>query len=178
VNKKNTKRARGRVGICVRSQDETVLTQDPVCAELCGRRIGLKCEKGCMLRVSPTGEGGVFDEGVHLFRNVQTENQVVDAVVINDGKRLTTLLFDKRGLIKKQMGILEKFGLSRAERCIMEKYLSGFSNGEIAAELFISKTTLRTHLNNIYKKLPDGMKEVVMASHLGKSGAKRKKKER
>ena len=36
---------------------------------------------------------------------------------------------------------------------IQEKIAEGKSNKEIASELFISLSTVKTHINNLYKKL-------------------------
>ncbi|MCK6548013.1 helix-turn-helix transcriptional regulator [Myxococcota bacterium] len=46
-----------------------------------------------------------------------------------------------------------RWGLSRAERAVLEELVAGKSNAAIARELFISSETVRTHLTRIYKKL-------------------------
>ena len=43
--------------------------------------------------------------------------------------------------------------LSEQEQRVLELILSNRSNKEIAAELFISLSTVKTHINNLYKKL-------------------------
>lgn len=43
--------------------------------------------------------------------------------------------------------------LTGQERVIAEKIAQGKSNKEIASELFISLSTVKTHINNLYKKL-------------------------
>lgn len=156
------------IGVCIKGQDGTIEYQNKACADLCGVRVGKKCVKGCMHHYSQGKAAPPFEQGFHLFRNIEAENKIVDAVMINDGEKLTTLLYDKSAVIEKQLALLEPFGLSKAEVSVIERYLKGFSNLEIAAQLFISKATLRTHLNNIYKKLPDELKKEILASHLGK----------
>lgn len=43
--------------------------------------------------------------------------------------------------------------LTRQERKIVDHIISGMSNKEIADELFVSVSTVKTHINNLYKKL-------------------------
>jgi DNA-binding CsgD family transcriptional regulator len=155
------------VGVCVKSQSETVEFQNQPCIDVCGDQVGKRCEKGCMLRYSKGTTDEIFDRGFKLFKNVDTDGRVVDAVMISDGYNLTTLIYDKADVIKKQMEFINQFHLSKTELKVMEKFLQGHSNQDVASQLFISKATLRTHLNNIYKKLPENLKQEILSSHLG-----------
>ncbi len=47
----------------------------------------------------------------------------------------------------------EKYEISKREREIISQLLTGKSNKEIAAELYISYNTVKTHVKNIYRKL-------------------------
>jgi ATP/maltotriose-dependent transcriptional regulator MalT len=47
----------------------------------------------------------------------------------------------------------EPSSLSRRELEVLELVAAGNSNGEIAAKLFISVATVKTHLLNLYTKL-------------------------
>lgn len=53
--------------------------------------------------------------------------------------------------------------LTTQEKTIIEKIGLGKSNKEIAAELFISLSTVKTHINNIYKKLNVTSREELKA---------------
>ncbi|WP_350287851.1 LuxR family transcriptional regulator [uncultured Croceitalea sp.] len=55
--------------------------------------------------------------------------------------------------------------LTSQERTIMVKIAEGKSNKEIAAELFISLSTVKTHINNLYKKLDVGSREELKAMY-------------
>lgn len=48
---------------------------------------------------------------------------------------------------------LRSLGLTNREVEIYDLLLAGLANSEIAESLFISKATLKTHLNNIYRKI-------------------------
>lgn len=96
--------------------------------------------------------------GMTLIKNSGVDNSMVDAVVINNGKTLTTLIYPltkSEEELKKAKAKLMSFGLSKSELNIFLLVMSGKKNSEIQKELFISKPTLKTHLNNIYKKLPE-----------------------
>ena len=154
------------VGVCIKSQNETVEFQNQSCLDICGDQLGRRCEKGCMERYLPgTTEDRIFDNAFRVFRNVKIDSRSIDAIMINDGTKLTTLLCDRSAAIEKQLEYLKKFKLSKAEQKVAELYLMGLSNSEIATKLFISKGTLRTHLNTIYKKIPEDLKRELMSSH-------------
>ena len=138
------------LGTCIKSLDREVLYQNELCLETCGAMVGRVCEKGCMASYSPI-------LGMTLVKNSQVEDNIVDAVIINDGKKLTTLLYsNKKTEEEKEIenNRLQSFGLSKSEITIFLKVQDGKKNSQIIKELFISKSTLKTHLNNIYKKLP------------------------
>jgi len=48
---------------------------------------------------------------------------------------------------------IEAFGLTQREREVMELLAEGRSNGQIAAELFITRKTASVHVSNILGKL-------------------------
>ncbi len=57
----------------------------------------------------------------------------------------------KKTMVKNQTQLLSF--LSEKELSILEKLSQGKANKEIASELFVELSTIKTHLNNIYKKL-------------------------
>jgi DNA-binding NarL/FixJ family response regulator len=58
-----------------------------------------------------------------------------------------------KGLRRTQSSIQEQTGLSMREIEILRLLGSGVANEEIAQKLFISLNTVKTHLNNIFKKI-------------------------
>ena len=68
---------------------------------------------------------------------------------------LTTILFlfQKIKVIRKQEIISEVSTLTNQEEKIVKFICSGMSNKEIASTLFISSSTVKTHIRNIYSKL-------------------------
>lgn len=143
------------LGTCIKNTNKEVIYQNDICIKTCGEMGGIVCEKGCM-------DSYLFTPGMSLIKNSQIDNNQVDAVVINDGKTLTTLIYPYIQNEEDQQKEKEKllsFGLSKSEVTIFLAVMMGKKNRDIQKQLFISKSTLKTHLNNIYKKLPESFQQ-------------------
>ncbi|UII74847.1 LuxR C-terminal-related transcriptional regulator [Flagellimonas sp. HMM57] len=72
------------------------------------------------------------------------------------------LLVSKRKKVRTKAKILvEK--LTPQEQKIVQQILQDKSNKEIAAELFVSLSTIKTHINNLYKKLEVSSRHEIVA---------------
>lgn len=162
-----------KVGVCVKSTNTTVEYQNRISENLCGSQIGQICSKGCMAQLNKNHHE-VLSGNYKLFRNTQLDNDSADTIIIHDGEKITTLLFSQKENIQRQLNVLGEYNLTKSELNIMKKFLEGHSNIEITKSLFISKSTLRTHLNNIYKKIPFELKEEVLDCHFGRDSKKTK----
>lgn len=148
----------GQLGLCVKMLNREVISQDELCQKLCGNMIGKICDKGCMKNYfSFEASENILNEGMTLVKNSVVDESIIDAVIINNGKTLTTMIYS---LEEKMKGIdqtqeqLKIFGFTKSEITIFTMVMQGSKNSQICQALFISKATLKTHLNNIYKKLP------------------------
>lgn len=65
-------------------------------------------------------------------------------------------------VMRRKRDGLPKVGLSRQEKNIQGLILQGKSNKEIANELFISLSTVKTHITNIYSKLHVSSREELL----------------
>lgn len=142
------------IGRCVKDSQQIVQEQNQLCTELCGNMMGQCCEKGCMKAFAEIPQADLFKIGFHHFRNLELDSGRADAVVLFDGSQLTTELFPLSRINEEKLRLLSEHRLSNAEINVMRLMLEGLSNQQIADRLFISKTTLKTHINNIYKKIP------------------------
>lgn len=63
----------------------------------------------------------------------------------------------------------EKLGLTERERDVLRLIVQGRTNSEIAAELYVSEATVKTHINHIFAKLGarDRVQAVILAHQLG-----------
>lgn len=69
-------------------------------------------------------------------------------------------VFIQRKVRKKETAVsqvdekaIEKLGLSKREYEVLVEMASGHSNKEIAAHLFVSESTIKTHVSNVFLKL-------------------------
>ena len=60
-------------------------------------------------------------------------------------------------------------GLSKQEITVRNLILEGKSNKEIASELFISLSTVKTHITNLYAKLNVGNRQELFQKSTGTS---------
>ena len=65
---------------------------------------------------------------------------------------------------------IERFGLTYREAEILHLVAQGYTNKEVAARLYVSPLTVRTHLEHIYEKLGVGNRTEAVARVLGTSG--------
>lgn len=144
-----------QLGTCIKDMNREVSFQNDLCLKKCGDMLGQVCTKGCMNAYYPL-------PGMSFMKNSVVNNNIVDAVVINNGQTLTTLIYaaeKKEAGIEKETALesakLSALGLSKSEIVIFMMVLEGKSKTQIIKDLFISKSTIKTYLNNIYKKLPE-----------------------
>jgi DNA-binding CsgD family transcriptional regulator len=145
-----------KLGICIKTNDSTVTYQNEKCVKLCGNQISKKCNDSCMSNYQLEAPI-IINQGMKLIKNSNTTYGKADAVVINDGETITTILYDLDEKTKNIQNSMEEFknsDLTKSELTVIELILQGFTKKEITKKLFVSEATIKTHLNNIYKKLP------------------------
>ena len=121
-----------KLGTCVKTLEKEILSQNELCQTICGEMEGKICTKGCMSFYSGLG-------GMTLFKNAVVENFIVDAVVVNDGKTLTTLLYPNSNNADElllQSELFLSYGLSKSEAVIFKKVLE--VNAESVYNSFIN----------------------------------------
>lgn len=152
------------LGICVRNVDGRVLQQNQISKKLCGEQHGIICEGGCTKFLSAVSGGErAFLESVsmRLVRNVHEDKSACDAVVIKFPDRTITVLYPKERQIEADLKLFSGYGLTSSEKAILLMVLDGVPNTQIAKKLHISLSTVKKHLNNLYKKLPADFKKRI-----------------
>lgn len=140
------------VAVCKKDTTGKVLCQNSQCEKICGNRVGQVCKDKCMLAYTTKNKRNSL--GINHFENVKFDQGEFDVVMLNNGETLTTLLFDLKVKRESDKNFFSRFQLTPRELEIIEMVISHKSNSEIAALLFISQKTLKTHINHILKKIP------------------------
>lgn len=138
--------------VCVKDSDGTVVMQNELCNKLCGKKLKTICTDGCMrlYREDPLLKSG----GMRLFRaETLSDGAAHDVFLLKEKNHLISLIYS--GDTTKEAALLsfKECGLNKREIEVALLALKGKTRKEIARELFVSFHTIKTHLNNIYKKL-------------------------
>lgn len=94
----------------------------------------------------------------HALRSLPTEYYIVAIALLFTltgalvGHRLTRAKTRSETFVRNDAAI-EELGISSRETQVLEMLAEGHTNQEIAAKLFVSPNTIKTHLKNIYAKL-------------------------
>ncbi|MDG0816397.1 helix-turn-helix transcriptional regulator [Bdellovibrio svalbardensis] len=156
-----------KVGVCIKDQEQRVLYQNNLSLQICGEQSGQICGKVCKKLYGEMKECSAISQGMKLFKSTEIDGSKVDAVIVNDGERISTFFYplnEEQDQALKQEAYFAERGLTKSEIRIMQMVMQGMINSEIAEKLFISKATLKTHLNNAYKKLPPSMRPSQLRS--------------
>ncbi len=140
------------VAVCVKDADRTVLEQNGLCRSICGDQIGLRCEKGCM-ELHATDESAQWkDWGSRVYRNSFMHGAFYEVTLLCSGKNIITFLQPLKDRYDQALAYFRDKGLTHRETEVVSFMIRGASNADICQQLSISRATLRTHLNNIYRK--------------------------
>lgn len=137
------------IGICIKNRNKEVVYQNKSCKNICGDKQNQICKINCMAYY----QNFERTKKTQYFSNSQIENKPYDILFIEDDDSLTTLLIPVSEQHQKDLRYLKKFDLTRSEMDIALLVCQGKSNKEICSHLHISRSTLKTHLNHIYRKI-------------------------
>lgn len=155
--------AESKNGCCLRSlADGRVLERNKASYALCGDDAACEGSEVCRGLYKSYVECLPVNSGVSVHKNVEfNANRSVDIVFMAENEGVHTLVIERASIEESESvkkSFLESYGLTKSEIKIMLEVFSGKRNQDIANLLFISKATLKTHLNNIYKKLPESLR--------------------
>lgn len=142
--------------ICSKSISGRVLYQNSACEKVCGIRTALVCTDGCMKLTAPSRTQSIPLEGIELYKGQKLfeDPRTFDIAIIKNNTQMITLALPLDDRIEVVEQAKRKCHLTHRETEIMEKILAKKTRQEILLELGISKATLKTHINHLYKKLP------------------------
>lgn len=111
--------------------------------------------------------GSTFYRGLKAHNRRLTQLLVAAGVLIVILLGLLILQFIKNRAATTEIPILKPESLTPKESELIALVAEGLTNKEIAAQLFISESTVKTHINNIYRKTGISSRSQVKA-YLGK----------
>ncbi len=150
---------KNRTSICLLRMGNHVHFQNSACKKLCGNFSGMECPQTCVLSCEKNLNRPIGEEGIRSFSNQKVGNQFFDVFFFSAAPYRMVMLYP---LQKKYDAWLQRFkdrDLSKRELEIANLCIRGFTNSKIVRKLSITRATLKTHLNNIYKKMPEARTE-------------------
>jgi DNA-binding NarL/FixJ family response regulator len=144
----------------------------PICDGVEGTRLIMESSKSCKVLILTTFDDDDyivkalrFGAGGYMLKNIPPEQIAAGIRTVHAGhmlihpdiaKKLGGLLHpiqtqkSSKGTSKK---VLSEYGLSHTEEQIVSRIASGFSNKEIAQQLFLSEGTIKNYITDILGKL-------------------------
>jgi len=147
--------ANSNIGVCVKNVSRRILMQNDACLMVCGKRVGTVCSIGCMKRYADDDIAQWKKRGMRFYNNVRRNGSHFEIALICTERRIITLLQPLSNRYTDAIDYYRTMGLSKRELEIISEVIRGYSNRDIYEKLSITKATLRTHLNSVYRKLED-----------------------
>ena len=139
--------------VCVKDLNGAIVDQNEACSRLCGNHTGSPCKLGCM--EFQTGQASLSEKAkrFQVLNGRSIHGKFFDVLYINSKEHHTTVLYPVETTDSDIDTLAEAHELTPRELEIGRLIQRGFTNREIMKKLFISKATLKTHINRIYRKL-------------------------
>ncbi len=137
-------------GVCVRDKEQRVLFQNAECRAVCGPRAGQRCEQACVFAAlghDGPGQATATARPLHGTRCDLWVHETADGSV-TVLQPLTTHA--------SHAEFFAEHRLTGKECEVASRMLLGLTNRQIAGELSITRGTVRTHVNRVHQKLPEG----------------------
>ena len=99
---------------------------------------------------------------VLMSNELASNNELIECVIVKNEKHIIAIQVHANQQVVSLLQQLERSELTPAELAVVKLKLCGRSHVEISKQLFISRATVKTHLNNIYAKIPAGLKEEIL----------------
>lgn len=144
--------ARNGASLCLLRSTHLVCYQNEACKELCGTQAGGRCPQTCIRRVEKALGRPLDEEGLQLFPNTRMGKEFFDILFFSALPYRLVLFYPLERKHQRRLAGLQGRGLSRRENEIAGLRIQGLTNRAIRQKLGVSPATLKTHLNNIYKK--------------------------
>ena len=143
------------IGVCVKDARKRVLKQNEPCRRACGDRLDEVCTEGCMELYARDESHQWKDWGARVYKNSVIFGGFFDVTILCSTETIVTFLQPLKEKYEMALAYFRDKGLTKRETQVVSLAIQGNSNSDICKLLSISKATLRTHLNNVYRKFRD-----------------------
>jgi len=143
----------GNIAVCVKDQNKKVLMQNESCKSICGEQLGNACTTGCMELYAGDTSHQWKDWGTRIYRNSFLHDNFFDVTLICSSEHIITFLQPLKDKYEMALAYYRDKGLTKREIEVVSLTIRGITNTEICQYMSISMATLKTHLNNLYRKL-------------------------
>lgn len=140
------------MGVCIKDLSGKVLKQNKHCSKVCGNYMGKVCKVACMELYAEDETWQWNKWGSSVYSNSFVHNAYYDITLLCNEEHLVTFLQPLEKKHRIALSYYENLNLTKRETEVILYIIQGVSNQNIYEKLSISKATLKTHLNNIYKK--------------------------
>jgi DNA-binding CsgD family transcriptional regulator len=139
--------------VCIKDTNRKVLMQNNNCQQICGDCSGNVCNTGCMKLYIEDHSQQWENWGSRIYANSLISKAYYDITLLCNDEYLITLLQPLKTKYKKALAYYSDKNLTKREMQVISYIIQGESNLAICQHLSISKATVKTHLNTIYKKI-------------------------
>jgi len=143
------------MAVCIKDVNKTVLKQNNKCINLCGQLENKVCNDHCMAIYNADNNQQWNKWGNRSYPNSYLHDDYFDVTLLCSEQHVTTILQPLKQKHTDAIAYYSTMGLSKREMQVISKAIADLSNEEICNQLSISKPTLRSHLNNIYRKVAE-----------------------
>ena len=143
------------MGVCIKNSSGKVLQQNELSLEICGDCTGDVCEFACMKLFAEDEVSQWQNWGSRVYSNSFVHDAYYDITFLCSDNHLFTFLQPLKEKYEVALSYYQKSDLTKRETDVILLIIQGVSNIDLCDKLSISKATLKTHLNRIYKKVSD-----------------------
>lgn len=143
------------LGVCIKDTEGKVLEQNELCLKVCGNCVGQVCTVACMALYEKDKSRRWDNWGSHIYENSYAHDGFYDITLLRSNTHMITFLQPLKEKYQKALNYYKDANLTKRETEILSFIIKGVSNTDICNKISVSKATIKTHINNIYKKVND-----------------------
>ncbi len=143
------------LGVCIKDSGGKVLKQNELCLKTCGDCLGKVCDVACMALYNKDKSSQWNDWGSRIYENSYVHNAFYDITLLCSDAYMITFLQPLKEKYQEALDYYKSANLTKREREVLSYLIKGGSNTEICNHFSVSKATIKTHINNIYRKVSD-----------------------